>query len=903
MDRLRRAATLPTTASTHMRRQRSLSHTLHSISPLLPFYVIGQAPGQVLWPVLFVPLILAANFVWYLVLAIGTVVLLGQTDRVGQRMLLRYAAWATVAGVIISLGHDVILSWMSQRQDFLLEARPWQLIAGTYLVPCLFIFGYNFLLSWQYLRLRVWQAAIMGIAFALLTAPWTSMVAVNYGQGRLPASGQHLLLAAILALALAVGLAAIGTAIAQRAHSLRRAGAVLVLLTMAVVSALAGSSLWMRAVSTPALGILSVKGVAGDLAFTSRGRLYTVRSGDAKVNPLGRQPGNVSSWSPNGRQLLLNDMQADGKLAVIAKDADTDSAGRVMGAGKSGTPAWAPDSSSFAYASLSDESGQIHIVRADNVNDRIVAEGRSPSWSPDGRRIAYSARVAGRWQIFVMLPNGGDPIQMTSDGGEDPLWSPDGRFIAYSQNNRVLVMDSDGSNKRRLPVDTAYTDTRPATAWAGDGQRLSYAYVYTPESGRSTQLYIWETTMPAVPIIGSLAAPGTPTPGAVKGVSRNGDYQPPFGWSADGNLLGFIRHGDMWTINITTGDEQPLVPADSFAWGGKPTTLIVRPVPTYPPTPTPTPLPASVVESPSVLLFDPRDPMILYAGTPSGVVRKVGTGGWFLSSSGINYPTRVRDIAIDPITSTTIYAGTDGQRAIAGALYRTLDASAHWSVTGLKDLDIYRIVVDSRQPDNLYVGTSKGFYVSSDGGINAAQRNNGLKTTAVTALALDPSGPAGTRSGTPSPANAVLYLGTRQGEIYRTTNSGLEWRVVQAVNSPVTSLLVYRQKTTTIFATTEDVLFSSGDNGDTWNQVSGGIWKVRLDGIVPAAKPDLLYAYGISGVYVSFDGGANWGPASVGLEGTQPSALACHPTDASILYVGTDKGIFKTSNGGVIWTR
>jgi photosystem II stability/assembly factor-like uncharacterized protein len=285
----------------------------------------------------------------------------------------------------------------------------------------------------------------------------------------------------------------------------------------------------------------------------------------------------------------------------------------------------------------------------------------------------------------------------------------------------------------------------------------------------------------------------------------------------------------------------------------------------------------------------------------SGVVRKAGSGGWFLNNNGINYPTNVRSLAIDPADSNVIYAGTDGQRAIAGTLYKSIDGGNRWFATGLKDVDIYCLSIDPAQSKNLYAGTSKGIYISVDSGVTWSQRNNGLKTSSIQTLAVDPA-PAGAGRGTPVPG-PVLYAGTRQGEVYKTTNGGGDWKVVQTLNSPVAQIVAALRKPGIFFAATEDGLFISSDDGDTWNQVSGGIWKVRLTGVVPAANSDTVYAYGVSGVFVSHDGGTNWGPAANGLEGMQPTALARHPADASILYVGTDKGVLRTSNGGVTWSR
>jgi TolB protein len=49
-----------------------------------------------------------------------------------------------------------------------------------------------------------------------------------------------------------------------------------------------------------------------------------------------------------------------------------------------------------------------------------------PSWSPDGRYIAFSSTRSGGSQIYIMLFNGQNPVQVTRMGGEQssPAWSP-----------------------------------------------------------------------------------------------------------------------------------------------------------------------------------------------------------------------------------------------------------------------------------------------------------------------------------------------------------------------------------------------------------------------------------------------------------------------------------------------
>ncbi len=64
----------------------------------------------------------------------------------------------------------------------------------------------------------------------------------------------------------------------------------------------------------------------------------------------------------------------------------------------------------------------------------------SPVWSADGRwiafvsnRIADPADASNSSDIWLVSPQGGEPIQVTRSGGAEamPAWSPDSRFLAY----------------------------------------------------------------------------------------------------------------------------------------------------------------------------------------------------------------------------------------------------------------------------------------------------------------------------------------------------------------------------------------------------------------------------------------------------------------------------------------
>ena len=55
--------------------------------------------------------------------------------------------------------------------------------------------------------------------------------------------------------------------------------------------------------------------------------------------------------------------------------------------------------------------------------------------SPDGHTVAFASEVAGISQVFVMLTSGGEPLQLTNDGGDKIVdsFSTDGTEIYYGR--------------------------------------------------------------------------------------------------------------------------------------------------------------------------------------------------------------------------------------------------------------------------------------------------------------------------------------------------------------------------------------------------------------------------------------------------------------------------------------
>ena len=96
-------------------------------------------------------------------------------------------------------------------------------------------------------------------------------------------------------------------------------------------------------------------------------------------------------------------------------------------------------------------------------------------YSPDGTRIAYVSNALGGIKILVMDADGSDQRRLTSTPDsiveDSPVWTPDGSRIVYSSASSIWIINADGSDPRQLTSgDTR--DNQPAVS--PDGTAIAY---------------------------------------------------------------------------------------------------------------------------------------------------------------------------------------------------------------------------------------------------------------------------------------------------------------------------------------------------------------------------------------------------------------------------------------------
>ena len=115
-----------------------------------------------------------------------------------------------------------------------------------------------------------------------------------------------------------------------------------------------------------------------------------------------------------------------------------------------------------------------------------------------------------------------------------------------------------------------------------------------------------------------------------------------------------------------------------------------------------------------------------------------GGGTWGAVNTGLTASVYVAALAIDPVTPSTLYAGTDG-----GGVFKSTDGGGTWSAvnTGLPDdAVVYALAIDPTTPSTLYAGDVRtgGVFKSTDGGGTWSAVNTGLPDR----LAASPRSPS-----------------------------------------------------------------------------------------------------------------------------------------------------------------
>ncbi len=291
------------------------------------------------------------------------------------------------------------------------------------------------------------------------------------------------------------------------------------------------------------------------------------------------------------------------------------------------------------------------------------------------------------------------------------------------------------------------------------------------------------------------------------------------------------------------------------------------------------------------------DPNILVAGTHHGVFRSKDSGDTWEQLPTSAYPDirDVESIGIDPRNPGHIYAGT------WHLPWKTEDGGQTWmSVkTGIiDDSDVFAIEIDQRNPDHVIMSACSGIYES---------KNAGAQFRKVQGI---PSQSRRTRDILQNPAQPnAIYAGTTEG-FWRTLNGGDSWMLTTSRKLEINAIAVHPDAPQTLYIGTNNYgVMVSKDGGKSFVPSNQGYSGRRAYFIMPdRERAGRIYAATINTAtgggffFTSDDAGATWQPAMRNMPDRLITyAMLQDRSDANIIYLGTNLGVYRSTDRGASW--
>src|SRR5439155_8153758 len=293
------------------------------------------------------------------------------------------------------------------------------------------------------------------------------------------------------------------------------------------------------------------------------------------------------------------------------------------------------------------------------------------------------------------------------------------------------------------------------------------------------------------------------------------------------------------------------------------------------------------------------NPNILLAGSISGIFRSNDSGETWsaLPTSRTSGLVDVESLAIDPRNSEVIYAGT------WYLPYKSTDGGLSWrSIKNgiIDDSDIFAINIDPRKAKRIIASACSGIYETRDAG-EKWQKVQGIpsqsrRTRAILQHPLVPG---------------LVFAGTTEG-FWRSAKGGENnsWMVTTSRQIEINSIAVHPRNPNMVYIGTNNYgVMVSTDGGKNFVPSNNGYSGRFVNSIVPDRENgSRIYATTINTAtgggffFVSSDGGTTWSPS---MRNMPPRLIGYSilqdETDANVIYLGTNLGMYRSADRGSSW--
>ncbi len=328
--------------------------------------------------------------------------------------------------------------------------------------------------------------------------------------------------------------------------------------------------------------------------------------------------------------------------------------------------------------------------------------------------------------------------------------------------------------------------------------------------------------------------------------------------------------------------------------------------------------PANLAGRILALEFDPNDANVLYAGTAGGGLWKsTDAGVSWLNMSDETPSLAVGGVAVLPSNSNVVLMGTgEGtfniDRIAGVGVLKSTDGGVTWGVT---DLDYakanghgFHFLKASPSTGTLLGGATDGLWRSTDAGDTWTQVESGASFYDAVWKPSDPSRIYVIRGGANNPNNGVK-VSTDDGATFTIVGTG------QPVSESIgkSKLAVSEQQPTWIYLGVSHRsnsslvgIYRSTNDGATWtlqantpNMYGGQGW-YNVSLVADPNDANRVFSGGIE-LYRSTNGGVTFNEVGSGTVHVDHHAAAYQPGSPNDVFVGSDGGIWESTNDGGQW--
>ena len=252
---------------------------------------------------------------------------------------------------------------------------------------------------------------------------------------------------------------------------------------------------------------------------------------------------------------------------------------------------------------------------------------------------------------------------------------------------------------------------------------------------------------------------------------------------------------------------------------------------------------------------------------------------------------QIQNEQINDFYSLTVNASSDLFAATHIGVFRLLNSESSLVPVNFGIRNCYVNCIGLLSTNEIITGSNAGVFLTSDGGDNWEQLNNGIINPNITSVLIG--------------QNKDIFIGTSFG--YATPNAGIyysiennrEWKNILNLGQHSVKAIVMDSKRN-LYIGGDFGIESSTNYGVSWNIKNTGISNINISSLTIKNDDTLFAGTQGGGIYISMDNGENWVSKNSGLKSIN---INCLCINNGLVYAGTDSGLFVSNNNGVNWMQ